>query len=91
MKLVHRGEVRSLTFSPDVSTLAVAVTRGKVSGLGALLARPGEVHLWDLPTGRRRRVLKQSSGVHAVAFSGDGRTVATGGIDGSLKLWEVSP
>ena len=31
-----------------------------------------------------------ASGVNAVAFSPDGATLATGGQDGSLALWEVA-
>ncbi|MCI0703093.1 MAG: WD40 repeat domain-containing protein [Planctomycetia bacterium] len=66
-------------FSPDAKLLA--------SGNDDLL-------LWDVSTGqlvsRIEQAGEQPAWVTAIAFSADGRTVATGHDDGMLRMWDVS-
>jgi WD40 repeat protein len=58
----------------------------------------GGTSLWDLATGKERKldtahVAKASwpyGGTVAVAFAPDGQTLATGGRDGLVKLWDVA-
>jgi WD40 repeat protein len=80
----------SLTFSPDGKLLAAIATMHSQSTERA-------VRLWEVKTGKElvHLALGQKPGVpspggHAVAFSHDGRTLVTGGRDGTVSLWEVA-
>ena len=72
-----RGMVEGVAFSPDGKTLAMA-------------SREGNVHLWDVASGKLLETLKgHSSAVIAVVFSPDGRTLASGSTDHTVRLWNV--
>ncbi len=84
----HASQVRWVAFSPDGKTLATASFD--------LTAR-----LWELPGGKERSTLKghaetvesstdRTPGVNCVAFSQDGKTLATAGLDGTVKLWDAA-
>jgi serine/threonine protein kinase/DNA-binding beta-propeller fold protein YncE len=73
----HSVMTESVAFSPDDNLLASA---GHVSGV---------VRLWDVREGKLRQEIKAHEAPTAVAFSPDGRVLATGGYDGALKLWDV--
>ncbi len=88
--LTDSGTVLSVAFSPDGKTLATGDDNGTAQ-------------LWNAATGRQIRSLRVGVGnsavcasvsignyVSSVAFSPDGKTLATSDDDGTLKLWNVA-
>jgi WD40 repeat protein len=77
-----RFRIDCLVFSPDGKTLA------------AFGMWDAEVQMWDLATRKRTVALKialkrDDRFLISAAFSPDGKTLATGGYDGTVRLWEM--
>ena len=68
--------VRSVSFSPDGTTLASGTEDG--------------VEIWDVATRQTLTLLEQSGEVMSVAFSSDGTKLASGSTDGTIELWKNS-
>jgi WD40 repeat protein len=74
-----------LAFSPDRALLAAClITPDGPRARGAVV-------LWDVRTGGEVWARKDFKGpVYGLAFSPDGRALATGALDHTLRLWEVA-
>lgn len=70
--------------SPDRSVLAVSVRK-----LPSQKAEP-VVNLWDTSTGKQPRALEHADGVYSLAFSPDGKRLASGTSDGIVYVWDVA-
>jgi WD40 repeat protein len=68
----------TVAFSPGGNHLAVGMRFGRGSGV------------WDAATGERLFELGgHTASVLALAYSSDGRQIATGSIDGTIRLWDA--
>jgi WD40 repeat protein len=72
---VHDREVTAVAYGRD-GTLATA-------------AVDGAVRLWD-PTGRETGRLRHDDMVNALAFSRDGRYLATASSDRTARVWDLA-
>jgi RNA polymerase sigma factor (sigma-70 family) len=75
---LSKESVRTLAFSPDSKSLATADSFH------------GDIRVWDVPARKERcRFNGCRDGITALTFAPDGRTLAAGGRDTSVVLWDV--
>lgn len=79
----------SVAYAPDGKTLVTGSGIRFKPGVNPIPR--GEAMLWDAATGQLRATLKVDTGpVKALAFTPDGKTLATGLTDGTVKFWDVT-
>jgi WD40 repeat protein len=82
VKVVEDPRGDTQIFDIDVSQDGTLLVAGRAEGT--------ELQLYRLPSGEQLDVVRAAHGVGIldVEFSGDGRLVATGGVDATAKVWE---
>ncbi len=80
------GEIFAIALSPDDQSLAVG---GFLGGVPGSSDNP-RIRIYHFPTGQLLRILKSHSNVvEDLSFSSDGRYLASGATDNSVKIWDV--
>jgi WD40 repeat protein len=78
------------SFSPDGRTLATGAMKYTGTDRGRMISA-GILKLFDPSDGREEALLRgQEGAIRAMAFAGDGRTLASGSESGSLMLWDLT-
>jgi WD40 repeat protein len=73
----EKGGINSLEFRPDGRQLALATS--------------GAIELWDVEKRSRNRVLRgHENWVYDLAYRPDGLALASGGIDRTLRIWNLA-
>jgi WD40 repeat protein len=82
----HRGWVESLTWSPDGKTLASgSSSRASTKSVGG----DNTIRLWDPATGMEvRQLARLEAEVASVAWSPNGKLLASGSKDQMIRLWD---
>jgi WD40 repeat protein len=88
-RIAHSGDERlAVRFSPDGKTLACAGGRPANPRNEPM---PCPVQLWDWAEGTLLHVLSgHTNSIYALAFSPDGKTLASGSLDQTVKFWDVA-
>ncbi|MBI3466590.1 MAG: protein kinase [Planctomycetes bacterium] len=82
LTLPHTQGVVSVAFSPDGERIASVTSEGNADGT---------VNLWNANSGQRVLTLKGQLGpLNCVAFSPEGRRLASASHDGTVKIWDAT-
>ena len=87
----HAGSVWAVAFAPDGKTLAAGSGLLKKGFGGQLMYVMGEITIWETARwAQMAQIEAHGKLVNALAFSPDGKRLASGSDDGRVKLWDVT-
>ena len=75
----------------DIAVTCVSgIAVDPAAGLQVATAADKAARIWDMKAGRLRLELRHMDTVRALAFSSDGRLLATGSIDKTARIWDAA-